>query len=115
MLEPPAESGVADWATDFDHTDEAYADAAPEIWADLRDRCPVAHTDRFGGAWLPTRHDDVSMIAHGTHHCISVGVIVSRFRPGIPARTASHPDRSTRAKRPVLQDFRELSTFVGQT
>jgi hypothetical protein len=38
---------VEDWATDFDHTDPAWlADPYP-IWADLRQRCPVAHTGRY--------------------------------------------------------------------
>jgi cytochrome P450 len=74
-----------DWATDFDHTHDDYAAAAPEIWEDLRDRCPVAHTDRFGGAWLPTRHEDVSAIAHDTTHFTSNSVIVSDFKPNVPA------------------------------
>ncbi|MBJ7453164.1 MAG: cytochrome P450, partial [Blastococcus sp.] len=43
---------VSDWATDFSHMDEQYAENAHEIWDDLRGRCPVAHTERFGGAWL---------------------------------------------------------------
>ena len=29
-------------------------------------RCPVAHTERYGGAWLPTRHDDV--VGHRLRH-----------------------------------------------
>ena len=65
---PDARPPVADWATDFDHTHPDYAAAAPEIWDDLRGTCPVAHTDRFGGAWLPVRHADVSAIAHDTEH-----------------------------------------------
>ena len=54
---------VKDWATDWDHTHPDYAASAPEIWDQLRETCPVAHTERFGGAWLPTRHEDVSAIA----------------------------------------------------
>ena len=59
----PGRCPVTDWATDFDHTDEEYAARAPEIWAQLREECPVAHSGRFGGTWLPTRHADVSAIA----------------------------------------------------
>jgi cytochrome P450 len=77
-------STVADWATDFDHTDPAWAAHAPEIWDDLRARCPVAHSDRFGGVWLPTRHDDVRAIANDTEHYSSQGVIVSNWRPDAP-------------------------------
>jgi cytochrome P450 len=72
---------VTDWATDFDHTHPDYAQRAPEIWEELREQCPVAHTDRFGGAWLPVRHEDVTAIARDTDHFSSEGVIVSDFRP----------------------------------
>jgi cytochrome P450 len=82
---PPSRPAPTDWATDFDHTHDDYAAAAPEIWDDLRGRCPVAHTDRFGGAWLPTRHEDVSAIAHDTTHFTSNSVIVSDFKPSVPA------------------------------
>src|SRR3546814_9363046 len=69
---------VQDWATDFDHTHPEYAAHAPEIWDDLRERCPVAHTDRFGGAWLPTRAADVRAIAEDTEHFTSRSIIVNR-------------------------------------
>ncbi len=72
---------VQDWATDFDHTDPEYAARAPEIWDDLRGKCPVAHSERFGGTWLPTRHEDVSRIAHDTEHFSSEGVVVNEFKP----------------------------------
>lgn len=70
-----------DWATDFDHTEEAYALDAPAIWDDLRERCPVAHGDAHGGVWMPVRHADVSAIAHDSEHYSSEGVIVSVFKP----------------------------------
>ncbi len=55
---------VSDWATDYDIFDPQYvADPFP-IWDELRERCPIAHTDRWGGSWLPTRYADVSAIAH---------------------------------------------------
>lgn len=75
---------VEDWATDFDHTHPDYAANAPEIWDDLRERCPVAHTERFGGAWLPTKHEHVAEIAKDTEHFTSQGVIVTDWRPDIP-------------------------------
>ncbi len=77
----PERCPVADWATDFDHTDPEYAARAPEIWDELRETCPVAHSPRFGGTWLPTRHEDVAAIAHDTEHFSSNGVIVSVFEP----------------------------------
>jgi cytochrome P450 len=66
-----ASDSVADWATDFDHTDEQWAADPFPIWDDLRSGCPIAHTHRYGGAWLPTRHADVSAIANDTEHFTS--------------------------------------------
>lgn len=72
---------VADWATDFDHTHPDYAARAPEIWDELRETCPVAHSDRHGGVWLPVRHEDVAAVARDTQHFSSEGVIVHGFKP----------------------------------
>ncbi|RMH72750.1 MAG: cytochrome P450 [Actinomyces sp.] len=82
---------VTDWATDFDHTHADWAAHAPQIWDELRRRCPVAHTERFGGTWLPTRHEDVAAIAHDTDHFSSQGVIVTDARPDIPAPVGYAP------------------------
>ncbi|MFM7064029.1 MAG: cytochrome P450 [Actinomycetes bacterium] len=87
----PQRPAVADWATDFDHTHPDYAAAAPEIWDDLREQCPVARTERFGGAWLPVRHADVAAIAHDTEHFTSKAVIVSDFRGFVDAPVGYAP------------------------
>jgi cytochrome P450 len=72
---------VSDWATDFDHTDDVWANDPYPIIEDLRGRCPVAHTDRYGGAWLPVRHDDVAAIAYDTEHFTSRSVVMGNHRP----------------------------------
>ena len=73
---------VTDWTNDFDHTDAQWvADPFP-IWDELRATCPVAHTDRYGGAWLPVRHADVSAVAYDTEHFTSRSVVMSELRPG---------------------------------
>jgi cytochrome P450 len=90
-MSAPQRCPVTDWATDFDHTDAEYAARAPAIWDELRSECPVAHSDRFGGVWLPTRHSDVSAIAHDTEHFSSRGVIVSVFEPDAPAPVGYAP------------------------
>lgn len=79
---PAPGSPMTDWATDFDHTAPEYNERAHEIWDHLRSHCPVAHSDRFGGTWLPTRHEDVAAIARDTEHFTSQGVVVSPVRPG---------------------------------
>ena len=53
----------------------------PDLGRAPRAACPVAHTDRYGGAWLPTRHDDVSAIAYDTEHFTSRSIVMSEFRP----------------------------------
>jgi cytochrome P450 len=54
---------VEDWATDYDIFDPAYFTDPGPIWADLRERCPVAHSERWGGSYLATRYDDVAEMA----------------------------------------------------
>ncbi len=54
---------VTDWATDYDIFDEAYITDPSGIWDELRARCPIAHTERWGGSWLPTTYADVTEIA----------------------------------------------------
>jgi cytochrome P450 len=75
---------VTDWATDFDHTDAEWARDPFPIWDELRATCPVAHSDRYGGVWLPTRHDDVAAVAYDTDHFTSQSPIVTEGRPMIP-------------------------------
>ena len=72
-----ASKAVTDWAADFDHADPAWAADPFPIWDDLRQRCPVAHSDRYHGVYLPTRHADIAAIAHDTEHFTSKIVLVS--------------------------------------
>jgi cytochrome P450 len=86
---------VVDWASDFDHADAEWAARAPEIWDELRSTCPVAHSPRYGGVWLPTRHDDVAAIAYDTDHFTSRSVIVTEGRPLAPAPQGVAPPISS--------------------
>jgi cytochrome P450 len=72
---------VSDWATDFSHVEPEWAADPYPIQDDLRQRCPIAHTQRFGGAWLPTRYEDVAAIAYDTERFSSRSIIMSNFRP----------------------------------
>ena len=74
-------SQVSDWAADFSHLDPEWAADPYPIQDDLRQRCPIAHTERFGGAWLPTRYEDIAAIAYDTEHFSSRAIILSNFRP----------------------------------
>jgi len=100
---------VTDWATDFDHTDLEWAADPFPIWAELRQTCPVAHSDRYGGVWLPTRHEDVATIAYDTQHFSSNGIIVSdepQIIPppaGLAPPITSDPPFHAEARRLILQ------------
>jgi hypothetical protein len=90
---------VSDWATDWSHAEPEWAADPYVVQDDLRQRCPIAHTDRFGGAWLPTRHEDVAAIAYDTERFSSRSIIVSNVRPpkelapmgGIPPISSDPP------------------------
>jgi cytochrome P450 len=85
---------------------------APEIWEELRAKCPVAHSPRYGGTWLPVRHEDVSAIAYDTEHFSSEDVVVKRIKPtgesrpygGAPPIT-SDPPFHHHARRLLLPAF----------
>lgn len=84
MINPP----VSDFATDFDHTDEAWVADPYPIMDDLRERCPIAHSDRYGGLWAPMTYEAVSAIANDTDHFTSRTVIINNGRPGEDALPA---------------------------
>ena len=103
---------VRDFATDFDHTDDQWVADPYPIWDDLRERCPVAHTDRFGGAWLPTRWADVAAIANDCDRFSSRSVIVAEHRPplalapeGIAPPISSDPPFHMDSRRMLLPIF----------
>ncbi len=72
---------VGDFATDFDHTDAQWVADPYPIWDELRTRCPVAHTDRYGGAWFPATHAGVSTIAKDTENFTSRAVVIATVKP----------------------------------
>lgn len=78
LMGTPDRPEVDNWETDFDHLHNDYAADPYPIWKEMREGgCPVAHTDRFHGVYLPTRHEDISAIAHDTQHFSSKSVLVN--------------------------------------
>jgi cytochrome P450 len=70
---------VSEWGSDFDVLDAQYVADPFGIWDELRTSCPIAHTNRRGSTWLPTRYDDVTAIAHDIGHFSSLEVAVIPF------------------------------------
>jgi cytochrome P450 len=104
---------VDDFATDWDHTDPAWVNDPYPIWEDLRERCPVAHTDRYAGGWFPTTHEMVSSVANDTEHFTSRSVVMTnnKFPPnavapigGAPPITSDPPFHQL-ARRLILPAF----------
>jgi cytochrome P450 len=88
---------VLDWAKDYDIFDPGYvADPVP-VWDELRQQCPVAHTERWGGSWLPTRYDNVVAIAHDVEHFSSREITVTppRYAPDSAASAVKAPPISS--------------------
>ncbi len=70
---------VTNWGRDFDVMDEGYIEDPFPIWDEMRATCPIAHTDRRGSNWMPTRYEDVTAIAHDIEHFSSTEVSVIPF------------------------------------
>jgi cytochrome P450 len=103
---------VADWATDFSHLEPEWSADPYVIHDDLRQRCPIAHTDRFGGGWLPVRYDDVAAIAYDTEKFSSRAIIMGNFRPpldiapvGVAPPISSDPPFHHDARKLLLPSF----------
>ncbi len=76
MAEP-----VKDWTTDYDIFSREYIKNPFPIWDELREGCPVAHTERWGGSWMPTRYEDLFNIARDIEHFSSRDVLVAATQP----------------------------------
>ncbi len=89
------------WDTDFDVLSPGYVADPYPVWDELRRTCPIAHTDRRGSTWLPTRYQDVVDLAHDVEHFSSTEILVIPFegeRPdepvlkyGVPPISADPP------------------------
>jgi cytochrome P450 len=109
---------VEDWATDYDIFDPDYCTDPAPVWAELRERCPVAHSQRWGGSYLATRYDDVAEMARLVPALSSqdftvvppvplvdpVSGEVLRARPYAPP-ISSDPPFHTAARRLILPAF----------
>jgi cytochrome P450 len=116
MAEP-----VRDWTTDYDIFDREYIKNPFPVWDELRAKCPVAHTERWGGSWMPTRYEDLFDIARDVKHFSSGNVLVAETQPppggartesegvrvynvGAPPITSDPPEH-TWARRLILPPF----------
>jgi cytochrome P450 len=85
---------VTDWASDWDHLDPAWVSNPYPIWRTLRDQCPIAHTPRYRGVYLPTRYADIRAIAYDPDRFSSRRVVVREgdYRVNSPPITSDPPE-----------------------
>ena len=72
---------VEDWATDYDLFDAEYLRNPYPVWDDLRQRCPIAHTERWGGSWMATRYADLQQMVRMVPELSSKSPIVVPLPP----------------------------------
>ena len=83
---------VTDWASDYDIFDKAYIKNPFPVWDELRTQCPVAHTERWGSSWMPTRYEDLFNIARDIRHFSSRDVLVAPNGPPPDGEGEPDPD-----------------------
>jgi cytochrome P450 len=88
MSNPPDQR---DWVSDFDHSDPAYNQHLHEIWTSVRQTCPMAHSKRYGGIWLPLTEELIRAIAYDTEHFSNHGAVISSVPASEPAPIGSAP------------------------
>jgi cytochrome P450 len=94
---------VKDWATDYDIFDPEYVRDPYPIWDDLREKCPVAHSERWGGSWMPTKYADLWAIAQDIEHFSSREILVAPVAPPPGVDPESIPFYGVRAP-PISSD-----------
>lgn len=74
---------VVDPTRDFDIFDAGFVRDPFPVMDEIRESaCPVAHTERWGGSWMPTRYEDVVAIAQEYDVFTSREVLVTPEPPG---------------------------------
>ena len=94
---------VTDWATDYDIFDSGYVTDPYGIWDALRSACPIAHSERWGGSWLPTTYADVTELARDIERFPS-GNGVAVVPPPADGSRSAHGARQLLTRRPVSSE-----------
>jgi len=73
----------------FDHHDPELGERAHEVYAEMLQRCPVAHSDRHGGYWIVSSYEGVHEALQDyelftTHPSVNIPAGVGHRRPMLP-------------------------------
>ena len=88
-----------DWATDYDVLDPEFTKDPYPLWGELREKCPIAHSERWGGSWMATRYEDMFAMAQDFRHFSNQDILMVPRAPvddpsaavGAPPITADPP------------------------
>jgi cytochrome P450 len=108
----------------YDHMDPDFTADPYPIWDEMREKCPVAHSDKHKGFWIPTRKEDIDRIAHDpktfSSRKTSVPdpsvVLGDDFELNAPPITSDPPDH-TKFRRLLLPAFtpKQIATWEPVT
>jgi cytochrome P450 len=97
---------VTDWATDYDIFDPSYVKDPYPVWGELRGKCPVARSERWGGSWMPTTFEDVFAIAQDIEHFSSREILVA------PVATVGEGDQFYGVRAPPISSDQPEHTWT---
>jgi cytochrome P450 len=99
----------AEWCTHhFDHLSPAVADDLHHALATLRQACPVAHSDQWGGFWIVSKYEDVLRVVQDWETFSSAnGITVPYFEnPNITIPEQMDPPQQREFKKLINYWFR---------
>jgi cytochrome P450 len=111
-----------EWADDYDHFSQEFCADPFSRWDTMRQACPIAHSDLWGGSWMPIHYNDIRTIARDSQRFSSRAVEVAGPIPeqggGLfaPPLTSDPPEHYSH--RNLLQPFftpqklTELEPFI---
>jgi cytochrome P450 len=92
-----------DWcAQHFDHLAPEFSEQFDETLASMREKCPVVHSDRYGGFWVVTRYEDVLRVLQDWQ------VFTSTQKVSIPPPSSSIPALPQETDPPLHRAFRRV-------
>jgi cytochrome P450 len=126
MTELHDTSGVmslrCEWADDYDLFSPEFCADPFSQWDAMRQGCPVAHSDRWGGSWMPVHYNDIRTIARDAQRFSSRAVEVAGpipaqegglFAPPLTSDPPAHfSHRSLLQPFFSLQKLAELEPFI---
>jgi cytochrome P450 len=110
------------WADDYDLFSLEFYNDPFSRWDAMRQGCPVAHSERWGGSWMPVNYHDIHMVARDAQRfssrAVEVGGPIPEQGGGLfaPPLTSDPPEHVSH--RNVLQPFftshklAELEPFI---